>query len=124
MLNHEVALFPYFFTIGIRLFILCGIILFISISFFVNPILNTNEYTEDYCKIRWIGLTYLNIDCEMDNFYKSIININIPCITANIDTETYKDILFYRNYEEKMRSLSANSSNVSLFCLLKQNYFK
>ena len=115
MLNQEISLFPYSFTIGIRLFILCGILLFICTSFFVDPIFNTNAYTEDYCKISWIGLNYINMDCQMNDDGQSIQIVNIPCITAKINTKSYKNILFYRNYEEKRRSLSMNSSIVTLF---------
>ena len=114
MLSEEIVSLPHFFSLGIRLFILCGVLLFIFNSYFLDSVLNTKEYKKHTCTISSIGINYLDVNCQMDYDYEQIKIVKNPCILAKIDADIYKSITFYRNYDEKTRALSIGK-NVSRF---------
>jgi hypothetical protein len=103
MLSEENISLSHYFTLGIRLFILCGILIIIYNNYFLESITNTIHYNEDKCTIKSVTIINVNIDCIDEGRIVKIVTM--PCIVALVDTTKYQNITFYRNYDEKSRSI-------------------
>lgn len=110
MLSEEHISLSHYFTLGIRLFILSGILFAIYVNYFAEPIHETINYIESDCVINTINITKVTIDCV--DFDHTVNLVDLPCVVVRVDTNKQANILFYRNFNEK-RWAKSKSVNVS-----------
>lgn len=100
---------PQYFTIGLRLFFLSSLLIAFSIYSFANSINSTYNYLNDTCIIKSMDVLTTSIDCIADGV---VSVVDMPCVLIYVDTFFYKNIKFYRNYDEKTWTIK-NGVNVS-----------
>ena len=107
MLSEENISISHYLSLGLRLIVLSIVSMIFYNLFFLESISNTKSYIEDKCTIKSIELIDVNFEC-FENDMKSVAIVRLPCIVIKVNTKNYENILFYRNYDEKMFALSQN----------------
>lgn len=100
----------HYFTQGLSIFVICGIILTLFMGYFTESIQNTQQYEKTQCRMVSVTIKIFRISC-IDNDY-SINLVDMPCVVAFVDTHKFKNLLLYRNYGEKIWT-EKKASNVS-----------